>query len=88
MRPFRYIGRYGKFRKWGKFILLTIFAFLAFAVILTGITVFFLVQYHAEIYAWFSKAVNFIFGDSTENVTRNIVKQVIDGFLKNLFTDK
>lgn len=42
-------------------------------------------NYHAQIYGGFMSIINFIFGDSPDNVIRGYLKQFADSFIKNMF---
>lgn len=42
-------------------------------------------KYHTQIYDVFVSIINFVFGDSPDNVIRGFFKQIGDNFLKNLF---
>lgn len=67
-------------------IVLTGCLFLVIAfVILLVISVILAFRYHAQIYDGFVSIINFIFGDSPDNVIRGFFKQFADNFLKNLF---
>jgi len=67
-------------------IVLAGFLFIAVAiVILLIISIILAMNYHTQIYDGFMRLVNFIFGDSPENVIRGYLKQIADNFLKNLF---
>lgn len=54
-------------------------------VILIIIAIILAFKYHTQIYDGFMRIVNFIFGDSPDNVIRGFFKQIADNFLKNLF---
>jgi capsular polysaccharide biosynthesis protein len=43
-------------------------------------------KYHTQIYDGFMRIINFIFGDSPDNMIRGFFKQIADNFLKNLFS--
>ncbi|SHF60365.1 hypothetical protein SAMN02745133_03071 [Desulforamulus putei DSM 12395] len=53
--------------------------------ILIVIAVILAFKYHTQIYDSFMRIINFIFGDSPDNVIRGFLKQIADNFLKNLF---
>ena len=54
-------------------------------VILLAIAIILAFKYHTQIYDGFMSIINFIFGDSPDNVIRGLFKQIADNFLKNLF---
>lgn len=54
-------------------------------VILVVIAIILAFNYHAQIYDGFIRIINFIFGDSPDNVIRGYLKQLADSFLKNIF---
>lgn len=61
-----------------------LFLVIAFVILLViAITLAF--NYHAQIYDGFMRIINFIFGDSPDNVIRGFFKQLADNFLKDLF---
>lgn len=61
-----------------------LFLVIAFVILLViAITLAF--NYHAQIYDGFMWIINFIFGDSPDNVIRGFFKQLADNFLKDLF---
>jgi hypothetical protein len=62
--------------------LLIVIVFLLLAV--TAVIIAF--KYHTQIYDGFLKIFNYIFNDSPNNVFRNIIKQLIDNSIKNLFS--
>jgi predicted PurR-regulated permease PerM len=43
-------------------------------------------KYHTQIFDGFTRVINYLFGDSPDNVIRGVFKQVTDNFIKNLFT--
>jgi hypothetical protein len=61
-----------------------LFLVFAFVILLASVTIL-AFNYHAQIYSGFMSIVNFIFGDSPDNVIRGYLKQFADGFLKNMF---
>lgn len=54
-------------------------------VILVVIAIILALTYHTQIYDGFMKIVNYVFGDSPDNVIRGFFQQLADNFLKNLF---
>lgn len=57
-------------------------------IILVGLVilaVIYAVKNHTQILNEFSKIIHYIFGDSLNNVIKNLVNQSIDNFLRNLF---
>ncbi|AFV03303.1 hypothetical protein UNSWDHB_633 [Dehalobacter sp. UNSWDHB] len=54
-------------------------------IILLVIAIILAVKYHTQIYDGFMGIINFIFGDSPDNVIRGFIQQIIDSFFKNLF---
>lgn len=61
------------------FVAIIIIIFVAIVAILA-------LKYHTQIYDGFMRTVNYIFGDSPDNVLRNFLKQIADNYLKNLFS--
>ncbi|MGE5328218.1 MAG: hypothetical protein ACM3KR_01765 [Deltaproteobacteria bacterium] len=67
-------------------IVLAGFLFIVAAIVILLITSIILaMNYHTQIYDGFMQIVNFIFGDSPENVIRGYLQQIADNFFKNLF---
>lgn len=56
-------------------------------IILLVIAIILAFKYHTQIYDGFMRIINFIFGDSPDNVIRGVFKQISDNFLKNLFSE-
>ncbi|ODA43105.1 hypothetical protein [Desulfosporosinus sp. BG] len=54
-------------------------------VILLVIAVILAFKYNAQIYDGFVRIINYIFGNSPENLISGYFKQFADNFLKNLF---
>lgn len=54
-------------------------------VVLLVIVIILAFKYHGQIYDGFISMINFLFGDSPDNVIRGFFKQIVDSFFKNLF---
>lgn len=61
-----------------------LFLVIAF-VILIAIAIILAFNYQAQISDGFMRIINFIFGDSPDNVIRGFFKQLGDNFIKDLF---
>lgn len=61
-----------------------LFLVIAFVILLVGVIIL-AFNYHAQIYGGFMSIINFIFGDSPDNVIRGYLKQFADSFLKSMF---
>ncbi|TGE34348.1 hypothetical protein [Desulfosporosinus sp. Sb-LF] len=61
-----------------------LFLVIAFVVLLACLIIL-AFNYHAQIYGGFMSIINFIFGDSPNNVIRGYLKQFADSFIKNMF---
>lgn len=87
MHYFKHLLKQGPVKgKLFKIILLGFLIIFVFAVIFLAVAVILAVKYHTQIYDGFMRAINFVFGDSPDNVIRNIVRQLIDNFFKNLLS--
>lgn len=54
-------------------------------VILLVVAIILATNYHTQIYDGFLRSINFIFGDSPQNVISGFIKQISDNFIKTLF---
>lgn len=54
-------------------------------VILLAIAIILAFKYNAQIYDGFMRIINYVFGNSPENVISGYFKQIADNFLKSLF---
>lgn len=83
----RQLSRNPKNRRILKFLILGAIA-LAFIILLILVAAIILaVKYHTQIYDGFSKTINFVFGDSPQNIEKGVIsatRQYIDEFLKNV----
>lgn len=82
----QYYLRRDKLGKKALKVVLTGCLFLAIVfVILLVIAIILAFKYNAQIYDGFMRLINFIFGNSPENVISRFIKQIADNFLKNFF---
>lgn len=79
------LRRNGLGRKVLKVLLTGCLVLVVLIVILIVFAIVLAVKYHTQIYEGFNNAINFIFGDSTINVVRGWIQQIVDIFIKNLF---
>jgi hypothetical protein len=70
-----------------KTILFGCLVILTFAMVLLVIAIILAVNYHTQIYDGFLRIINFIFGDSLNNVVRNVIKQLMNNYIVNLFKE-
>jgi hypothetical protein len=52
--------------------------------VIAGVLAF---TYHEQLYDGFSMIINYLFGDSPDNVLRGYSQQLADGFTKSLFSE-
>lgn len=62
------------------FLVLLLICLLVVAVILA-------LRYHTQIYDGFMRIINFVFGDSPDNILRGLFKQIVDNFIGKLFNE-
>jgi hypothetical protein len=64
----------------GCLIIITLF------VILLVVAVILTLKYHTQLYEGFLRIINYIFGDSPDNVIRGYIQLFADNYLKGLFS--
>lgn len=56
-------------------------------IILLIIAIILAIKYPTQLIDGFIKILNFIFGDSPNNVIKDFIKQITDNFINNLFKE-